>query len=725
MRDPFDSFKQSGRFPFLFGTQYYRAPTPEPACWEEDLQHMQNLGFNAVKFWVQWRWTHRAPDRFYFDDLDRLMDLAAEHQLGVTLNVIFDVAPLWLYERYPDAKQIDIQGRSVEPYVVSHRQIGGHPGPCYNHPGALAERQVFLRQTLDHFRGHPAMQMWDIWNEPELCFPARNPSLETLVCYCPHCAAAFSSWLKQKYTTLEHLNEVWGRCYEHWTQVELPRGVGGVTDFIDWREFHLDTMAAEAKWRLDTTAELDPTHGRYLHIVPNNWFSAVTCADDFAMAEHCECFGGTMIGARPSSAQHVLSAGGGRVSYNAECHINFGSASLHQQEVSLKKLCAEFLPQIGLGIKGFLFWQFRSEVLGLEAPAWGLVNLDGSARAVTRAARDFWSRIHPHTDRLRAARPAPAHVGILRSRQNELYHFCMRGEVNSFNQALDAWQDALYLRSVPYRLLSADLLERGALDDLQLLILPTPYYLTQSAADALKDWVQNGGVLISEAHLMGYDGSRGRHSRVLPGGGLAQTFGLRESFSSAARHVSGLSETPEALEALPPDVRKALKESGGQTSDFFALSLANGQVTLGAQRYAEISGDDLEALGTIDGRGACMVRKIVGNGAVYYAGTNLSEAAARDTAGLDFLLEQALTAARIESTCEVLACDGEVHCDILSVSESPSFLVLINRGSQAASVRLPISGAWHGLFSGHRFDLTDGAAIQLPPNHTDLYLLQA
>ena len=27
---------------------------------------------------------------------------------------------------------------------MAHRSIGGHPGPCYNHPGALAERATTL-----------------------------------------------------------------------------------------------------------------------------------------------------------------------------------------------------------------------------------------------------------------------------------------------------------------------------------------------------------------------------------------------------------------------------------------------------------------------------------------------------------------------------------------------------------------------------------------------------
>src|SRR6478672_3648734 len=78
------SAQDKSKLSFLFGSQYYRAPTPEPECWAEDLAKMKDIGFNQVKYWVQWRWQHRAPDRFYWDDLDCLMDLAGNNGIGVT-----------------------------------------------------------------------------------------------------------------------------------------------------------------------------------------------------------------------------------------------------------------------------------------------------------------------------------------------------------------------------------------------------------------------------------------------------------------------------------------------------------------------------------------------------------------------------------------------------------------------------------------------------------------
>lgn len=760
------------RFPFLFGAQYYRAPTPEPDCWEGDLQAMQDLGFNAVKFFVQWRWSHRSPERFYFNDLERLMDLAHRHRLAVTLNFILDVAPAWLYEVYPDAKQVDIQGRVVEPYVVAHRQIGGHPGPCYNHPGALAERQGFVSVAIAHFRDHPALQMWDVWNEPELCFPQRTPSLANLVCYCPHCAQLFRSWLRNKYASgpasalaatptggavsvrqdsssadsaLERLNTVWGRCYETWEQVELPRGTGTFTDFIDWREFHLDTMANEAAWRLDTVWRLDPQHGRYLHVVPNLWFSAVTCDDDFAMAKHCEVFAATMNG-QPAMFQHVLSAGHGKLCYNVESHLNFGSTAMHQRVLGLPQVLADFLPQIGAGIKGFLFWQYRAETFGGEAPAWGLVRTDGSPRPITAAVQQFWAILQPYANELRHCFPAPAEIGLWRSRQNEIFHFCLQGQVKDFNAAIEAYIQALYWNNLPHRLINSTMLAAGELEGIKLLILPHPYYLSQAEADGLNRWVQAGGVLLCEAHLAGYNGSTGRHSRQIPGCGLAEVWGLREVESTAPRHLRFGQGQESNEQVLPEDVRKALKDFGAYGAEYFPIQLAepgDHPLVWGAYRYAELEGAGLEPWGSFNGARPCLASKAVGRGRVVYCGTNLGQAAGGMTelpfrnlpqngrASLTYLIQRAAAQAGISPTGGIRAQQpGTVHLDLLADARGPRFMVMVNASEQPQIVQLALPGRWRGLFSQCEWNLTElllsneQSQVTLDGNFADLFIAE-
>jgi beta-galactosidase len=700
---------------------------------------MAELGFNTVKYWVQWRWSHRAPEQFFFEDVDRLMDLAAANGLGVTLNTIFDVAPIWLYDRYPDAKQVMNSGAVVQPYTVGHRQIGGHPGPCYNHSGALRARTDFLVSAVRHFREHPALAMWDVWNEPELSYPQRTPNLERLVCYCGHCRQAFLTWLQDKYGDISALNEVWGRCYEAWEQVELPRNPHTITDFVDWREFHIDTMTREAQWRLETVRRHDPDHVRYLHVVPNTMapFNAVSCAaDDFALAQDCQVFAATMNGG-PVMATQVVSAaqsqpGTSKTVYNVESHVNHGCTSLHQRVLDLPDLLLDLLPQIGLGIRGFLFWQYRPEVLGFESPAWGLVNLDGSDRPVTRAVESFWLKLQPHVEALMACPPAVPEVGIWKSRKNEIFHYCIHGDLQPLIDSVEAYHRALYYASVPVRYVNSRMLSQGHLRDTRVLILPSPYYLTQAEADALDLWIRRGGTAFVEAHLGGYDGTRGRHSRSLPGCGLSRAWGLTEHTTTAVRHldlrtpIDPPSDTgPEWGAGLTEDVKKALAGSGSGGPGVFPIRWATApQVLWGADRYAELGGDDLEVLGTWAGR-SVIATKPLGAGRIVYVGTRLGQGATVNARGLSAFVMDILKRVDVRPTLDVSAAPGtECHIDLLADrSGLPRFLVALNRGLEEAEMHLTFSGDAVGVFTGARWSLRGATELTLPGSFAELFVL--
>ena len=58
------------------GVQYYRAPFPDPKHWDEDLRKMRDSGLNTVQLWVSWGWVEATPDKFVYDDYDRLVELA-------------------------------------------------------------------------------------------------------------------------------------------------------------------------------------------------------------------------------------------------------------------------------------------------------------------------------------------------------------------------------------------------------------------------------------------------------------------------------------------------------------------------------------------------------------------------------------------------------------------------------------------------------------------------
>jgi beta-galactosidase len=716
---PADQAAKTKEFPFVFGTQYYRAPTPKSAYWEPDLKRMKQLGFTDIKLWVLWRWSHLVNDKYYFDDLDQLMNIAYSNELRVTLNIIFDVSPNWLFDKYPDAKQIMNNGQIVQPYVVGHRQTGGHPGPCYNHPGALAERKKFMKVLVNHFKVHPSMAMWDVWNEPELCYPQRTPDIQRMVCYCPFCRQKFIEWLVKKYSTAKNLNEIWGRNYENWDQVEVPRSGDAFIDFIDWREFNNDVMTDEARWKLEMVRDLDPDRIRYLHVVPNTLepFNPVTtCVDDYDVAKLCDVFAATQTTFNndgPMFTPLLMSAGYGKICYNVESHINY-NGTRDQPVNELPDLLNDFLPQLGMGVKGYMFWQFHPEALGTESPTCGIVNMDGSDRTVTKAVDTMWGKISPMKEKLLRSFPRPAEIGIWKSRKNEIFHFCINRNFNLLFADIDAYATTLYWNSYNYRFINSEMLEQGKLDNIRLLILPSCYYMSDLETQKLDEWINQGGVVLNEANLAAYSATTGRASEHFPGAGLAEKWNLRE-VESVSPFMLKINQKDISQLNLNENVRKLLSEftgsgprsaAGGSGprneagARAFPICLKSGNILWGANRFAKIDSPGSEPLGWFNNDFPTIVQKSIGKGTLIYCGANIGEGSSRDKNTFIEFLNSVIKLAGITPNLNLTGPVNAVRVDSLYQSDKLEFFVVHNNSDESQKIKPNLTEAFHGLFSG-------------------------
>lgn len=705
--------------PFLYGAQYYRAPTPDRRFWADDLARMADAGFNHVKFWAQWRWAHRRPDEYVFDDLAELMDLAGEAGLAVTINLIFDVAPDWLFRHHPDARMVTCDGRVCEPRTLSCRQIGGYPGPCTHHAPARDARRGFLEATVRRFASHPAMGMWDVWNEPELHVAHRTPRTETLLCYCPNCRAAFQRWLADRYGQLDALNRRWGRCYGAWEHVEVPRSRECFHDMIDWRRFFLDTLAGEARWRLKAVRAIDAAHPAYLHPVPNtmNPMNAVTCVDDFQLADECDVWGGTING-KPIFPVQAVSSAQGRVCYNVESHVRFGSTAMYPRPLSAKALATELTAQIGLGVRGMLYWQYRAEVLGKESPAWGLLDVDGRPGATHEAAAHCGRQLARIADKLMAIPPRPAQAAIVKSTDNELLHWCIYGRLDALRSTVDGYTHLLYRMNAPLGYVDDRMVVDGLDDEVRLLVLPAMYGLTEEVAASLLQWVRKGGHLLCEAHTGAVNLTTGRHETTVPGAGLADALGLREVHATAVAHLPRRGGEGAAVEA-EGDVAKAAEAFGLKGGQWLAVPSVFQQPLAGAYRYAELEGGQLEPLAGLDGRLPLAGRTRVGEGEVTYIGTWAGCLAdAESPGGLGELLTCALDRAGV-SRDGGAGGDGPmgVRLDPLDHPAGRAWAV-VNLTDASHTVRLPGAESRVALFSGKT--VSAEAGLTLPPGEGEL-----
>ena len=649
---------------FIYGAQYYRNPTPDKSQWENDLKNMHNLGLTDVKFWVQWRANHVEPDKFDFSDIDELMNIALKNDLRVTLNIIFDVAPVWLLKKYPDSVQVMANGQAVTQTAVGHRQLGGFPGTCYNHKESYEYRKQFMTEVVKRYKDNPAMYMWDVWNEPEQCGTHRyiNEKPDEVTCYCDNCRNKFILWLRGKYNTIEELNRVWGRVYNSFDDVELPNSVWTLKDFVDFKLFHSEVMTKEASMRLDIVKSIDNIHPAYLHVVPNtsSIFNAVSGVNDFEMAKHCDVFASTNF-AHPIWSLLTTSAGYGKRCYNVECHIGSGSIKTHQKSITYNDLVKDFAPQIGAGIRGFMFWQYRSEVLGHEAPAWGMTNLDGSAGKIGLAAKKFKEKVSVIEDKLQDIYIPECEIAVWKGFENELFQYASQITLEPFSKAIKNYVEAIYKNNYNLRIVDDSMIINNQLDGIKLLIMPECYCISRQLFEAVDKYVRDGGTLLCEAHFGGFDIDNGRHSFVMPGCGAAKKWGIREVETTSSYHLQLNNQNQSInLDGVSDDVKKAFEAYGASGGKYYPAFFNDASTITMCERVAFLEGG--ETLAKFDDK-AIIVTNSHEKGKIIYCGSNVGEGAESDAKAFESFLCRIIKSTDIKPNMDVKVKD--IHIDII------------------------------------------------------------
>ncbi len=196
---------------FLYGVVYYPEQWPE-ACWDSDLSRIAQTGMNVVRM-GEGAWSIWEPEegRYDFVLFDRALELCQKHGLKAIMGTPTYAPPAWLTERYPEVSRVSYQGIRL---THGSRRHYNYTSPIYRE-----KSQAITEALAEHYRSHPAVIGWQIDNE-------LNCHLDLSFARSDH--EAFRSWCRERYGTLEALNQAWGtgfwsQTYTAWNQVWLPR----------------------------------------------------------------------------------------------------------------------------------------------------------------------------------------------------------------------------------------------------------------------------------------------------------------------------------------------------------------------------------------------------------------------------------------------------------------------------------------------------------------------
>ncbi|MHC4444079.1 MAG: beta-galactosidase, partial [Planctomycetota bacterium] len=522
---------------FLVGTQYFRAPTPMPEDWEPDLENIRNSGMNIIRLWLVWSWMNPAPGKYDFEDVEKLLDLCKKYDIRAVLLTSLEAAPAWMIREHQKCHYISRKGLPRLTTSGANLTPGGFPGLCPDHEIVREKGAEWIAATAKHFAGHDVVYAWEPQNEP-MMEGARYH--DEVYCYCQATLKRFREWLQRKYETLEALGTAWRQKHSCWEDVLPPREGGSWPDWIDFRNFALDNINDHIVWRKKAISDNAPNHAILMHGRANTGGLLDTntqVIDDWRLAKLVDLYGQAAFPGRmgdvdyPLSMEVTRSSCYGKVWWQAELQGGgHGMGTGRHFVLRGDKLAYWSWVAVAMGAKAVLYWQYRPERMGYEY-GFGLTDLDGSGTDRTEAVKKLGTVLNKHAELFNTAKEQNNDVALTCSPNSYIIHGVSEFMATAPIDSIKGIYAALMEGDLGADVIRAD--EEAVDDDYnkyKMIFMPCPTWISQRTAQKLRDFVSNGGTLVSEASLAQYD-ERLLASTMVPGMGMDEVFGVRRAES--------------------------------------------------------------------------------------------------------------------------------------------------------------------------------------------------
>ena len=520
-----------------------RAPMLSPLTpssreeWQRDLRQIKSLGFNTVRGWIDWSHNEPREGQYDFRNLRLLCELAREEGLRVMIQVYagwdgFGFAPDWVHKKYPEAFQHeDVNNITTPPsssFYSDHKPI----------QDAVLRYMTAAAKTAVEY---PNFYGWDLWSEPR-----------SLRLVGPGTRARYRDWLKKKYKTIDALNLEWYETYASFDDVD-PQRTGGIGTYamdLEWRQFIAEKGAEDMATQYATIRAVDATHVITSHASPPSIFGAQL--DDFRQADALDYYGLSVypryVG-EPNLWRKIMGADFSRSAnkknggfYVGEFQAGFSTNGMRIGDpVTPDDHRTWIWSLIAKGARAINVYAYYVMASGSESGGFGLIGLDGK---VTERAAELGKTarfIEEHKALLIKSKPVEPQVAIVYNPSAEMVGGArgtpantplvggVQGQAGSFYVAsLTGYYRALAEHNVPVDFIHRRDLESGNLSQYKLIIFPCPIIMTREAAAGLKRYVEQGGSLLAEARLA-WNSERAYSADVVPGMGLIEVFGIRET----------------------------------------------------------------------------------------------------------------------------------------------------------------------------------------------------
>lgn len=560
------------RFETLFplGSHLCREPMPPMSEMKHDMENLKRHGFNLIKLQEHWMIDEPLEGKTDFSRYEELITHAAQLDLGVYLGLTCEQAPGWLWQKHPDCRMVGQNGLPIACEAQATLPGDGKPGPCYDHPGAMADQLRFIRTLVKTLGRHENVVVWNTWQEIAywsigICGQA--------VCYCPHTLLAFRQWLKTlHHNDLDALNRAWNTRYADWQFITPSRCLLKYTLAVEiaWQYFmDNEQIARVLRARAKAIRESDPLKRP---VFAHKGGPIIGSGKDWIYARSQDFLGSSIYpawtsastrysGVKTDAPHEALVAEMYFVARNfdyirscnrrgaplwaAEFQGGPANTGFHKGRVPFPEDIRRWmLTAVGSGVSAISFWVTRAEIMAAESNGFSLLDSENDTTPRFEEAARVGQALNRHPDLFGKPSWPNAKVGILINEWS--YQFCMQMRESGENLAtsVGGWHRMLWEAGIPMDFVEVSEMDESYVADYKVLILPFPLSLSEDVTRKLVRYVERGGMLLSEAapgHINEYGFcNRGELSPV-----LRELFGVRhESFTMVREPDNGTIWSP-------------------------------------------------------------------------------------------------------------------------------------------------------------------------------------
>ena len=501
----------------LFVGTCYQPVDRSPEQIQRDIALMKQAGFTMVRMGdLSWDAFEPSEGRFEFAWFDRILDQMRDAGIKVILDIGGSPAPIWLHHKYPSVNMVNEQGATVHP---AERYMVNTSDPSYR------EHLIRFADALTrHYAHYPALAAIGYNNEIG----------NGVMSYSAEDRQRFIEWLKAKYGTIENLNKAWAtqrwsRHLNSFDEVDLPYADGPSPPerYLDLRRFWSDETISV----LEDLEKVRERNVPNLPAVSNLWDTAGRRGFDYLSSLRKYVSYGAE-GFYPSDPLDV-SVGALLIKGDLAAPIWFnefvtGGGGFYGGPKGIIRMWA-YLGLIDYG-QTFLAWTFNTHRGGEEQALFGLLDHDGTPswkyREFAQIASEF-SKLQSYGfpryrksevaiaysfESLMASHP-PGPSNTVRQYFTVNYTDQIKGALQPFFEdnidvaVLNAGHSSLHYK---------------------LLVVPADYLMDAASAEAIRNYVRDGGTVVMTALSAKVDENNQWFDTPLPGR-LSDVFGIRTS----------------------------------------------------------------------------------------------------------------------------------------------------------------------------------------------------